>query len=169
MALLLSEFQEVTELKINKLTIGIIAVIGASMTVYLGMPRGLRNNNPTNIRYNKANAWNGQTGKDSAGFAKFDSAHNGIRAGAKLLRNYQSMHNLNTLEQILGRFAPPVENDTKSYIKSVSQSMKVAPDSYLALSSDFVLIPLVQAIIKHENGINPFSYETIYNAVQAAK
>jgi hypothetical protein len=136
---------------------------------YMALPRGLRNNNPTNIRFNKANNWDGQTGKDSKGFAKFESAHFGIRAGAKLLRNYQSIYNLNTIEDIINRWAPPVENDTGAYIEHVAKVLKTDKTAYLSLLDDNKLIELLQVIIKHENGINPYSYEKINQAVQAAK
>jgi hypothetical protein len=153
----------------NKTAIYIgLGVAGVALSGYLATPRGIRNKNPMNVRYNAANNWDGQSGKDSANFAQFESVHYGIRAGAKLLRNYQSMHGLNTIREILSRYAPTEENDTESYIQSVAQKMKVTPDSYLALSSDFVLIPLVQAIIKHENGVNPYTYEAVLKAVRAA-
>jgi hypothetical protein len=136
---------------------------------YMAIPKGLRNKNPTNIRYNKANAWDGQTGADYTGFAMFKSAHFGIRAGAKLLKNYQALYGLNTIEQIINRWAPIVENDTNAYIKHVAKALNTDRDAILSLSNDNVLIELLQVIIKHENGLNPYSYDTISKAVQAAK
>jgi hypothetical protein len=141
-----------------------VVIIGG----YMALPKGLRNKNPTNIRYNKANAWDGQTGQDLTGFAKFESAHFGIRAGAKLLKNYQSKHGLNTIEEIINRWAPPIENNTSAYVEHVSKALRTDKDSVLSLANDNVLIELVQVIIKHENGLNPYSYDTISKAVQAA-
>jgi hypothetical protein len=144
--------------------VGVLIVGG-----YMAIPKGLRNKNPTNIRYNKVNAWDGQTGQDLTGFAKFESAHFGIRAGAKLLKNYQALYGLNTIEQIINRWAPIVENDTNAYITHVAKALNTDRDAILSLSNDNVLIELLQVIIKHENGLNPYSYDTISKAVQAAK
>ncbi len=41
--------------------------------VGVGVPRGIRNNNPLNIKWNAANNWNGQTGSDSGGFCIFNT------------------------------------------------------------------------------------------------
>ena len=58
--------------------------------------RGIRNNNPGNIDYNKNNQWRGQIGIETSAinprFAKFDNARKRIRALAKLLLNYQRLH-----------------------------------------------------------------------------
>ena len=157
------EMQTMNKIYLSTAVILLIAIGG-----YMARPRGLRNNNPTNIRFNPANNWNGQIGQDSAGFAKFDTAKNGIRAGAKLIRNYQALYGLNTIEGIISRWAPTEENDTQAYIDQVSKHMAMPQDAYLVLSLDTVLTGMLQAIIKHENGVNPYSTLAIYEAVNAA-
>jgi hypothetical protein len=152
----------------NKIILLIAASLIFTIGGYMALPRGIRNKNPANIKYNKSNAWDGQTGKDSKGFATFESSFYGIRAAAKLLRNYQSMYNLNTIEQIINRWAPPVENITRSYVDHVSKVLKTDKNTYLSLSDNNKLIELLQVIIKHENGINPYSYNEINRAVLAA-
>ena len=82
------------------------AVVAMSVLVCMGLPRGLRNNNPTNLRFNPHIKWDGQKGKDNAGFAKFASASDGIRAGATNAFNYQRLHGLSTIAEIIGRWAP---------------------------------------------------------------
>jgi len=52
----------------------------------------------------------------------------GIRALAKVLTNYKKIHNLNTVRQIISRYAPPNENQTTAYIQSVAKQLGVYPD-----------------------------------------
>jgi hypothetical protein len=121
--------------------------------------RGVRNNNPGNIDFNKANDWRGQLGIEEGvtapRFARFDSAENGIRALGKLLLTYQSKYGLKTVKAIIGRWAPPGENDTGAYVVSVQQSIKLSTDKdatgELVLTDPAVMTGLVKAIIKHEN------------------
>jgi len=149
----------------NKVWIALAIVTAAMAISYVGLPRGLRNKNPGNIRFNASNNWDGQIGKDDRGFARFDSMHHGLRAAAKLLLNYQRLHNLTTIQQIIGRWAPTNENNTSSYIDSVATAMTVSPAQYLPLTEQITLAELLTAIVKHENGIQPFSQETINRAV----
>jgi len=121
-------------------------------------PRGIRNCNPGNIDFNKSNQWQGQLPFDPAvesRFARFDTPENGIRALGKLLQNYQAKYGLKTVQAIIGRWAPPGENDTGAYVSSVQQSIKASTGKDatgdLALSDPAVMAGLVKAIIKHEN------------------
>lgn len=79
---------------------------------------GKRNNNPFNIRYNNLNKWQGLTGQNK-GFCVFSSMEFGLRAGIILLKNYVQKEKLHTLEDIIGRFAPASENNTRGYISFV--------------------------------------------------
>lgn len=124
--------------------------------------RGIRNNNAGNIRADKI-IWDGQIGIDPKGFAIFKSPEWGIRALGKLLLNYEKLHGLNTVAGIIGRYAPPVENVTSSYINSVAK--KIGLDSHTSFIVADYLPELVNAIIKHENGINPYSDELIQNGL----
>lgn len=130
--------------------------------------KGLRNNNPGNIRYNPANNWQGQTGNDGTGFAVFDSPQNGIRALAKLLKNYQNTYGLHSLQEIISRWAPPSENDTAAYISSVSQQTGFSPMDTINLNDSATLTAVVKAIIKHENGVDPYTVAVIDNGVGMA-
>src|SRR5574337_394778 len=103
------------------------------------MTRGLRNNNPGNIRYNPKNNWIGQTGQDADGFAIFDKADNGIRALARLLKNYQTVYGLNTVAGFISKWAPPDENDTVAYIASVANQLGVSPNQPISLLDPVML------------------------------
>ena len=76
--------------------------------------RSVRNNNPGNIRTNSTN-WVGKVGDDGS-FVNFATKEQGVRALAKTLETYQNKHKLETTAQVIGRWAPPNENDTQGYI-----------------------------------------------------
>lgn len=116
--------------------------------------RGLRNNNPGNIR--KGDNWQGMAGKQpDRSFITFKSPEWGIRAMGKVLINYEKRYGINTVAGIIDRWAPPVENDTTSYIRAVAASIGVKPDEQINVRAH--LLPLSKAIIHHENGIQPYS------------
>jgi hypothetical protein len=86
-------------------------------------PRGIRNNNPLNIRHS-ADQWQGacEEQKDKS-FVQFKSMAYGYRAAWKTLQSYYNRFCMKsqpfTVRNIIGRWAPPKENDTESYIRSV--------------------------------------------------
>lgn len=86
------------------------------------IPRGIRNNNPANIR--KGDKWQGMsaTQTDKA-FVQFVSMTWGVRALLKTLKTYVTKHHLHTVEEIISRWAPNNENNTTAYIKTVKAMM----------------------------------------------
>lgn len=130
------------------------------------LPRGIRNNNPGNIRHG-AN-WLGlnPNGRniDSA-FCVFESPVLGIRALAKVLINYKKIHGLNTVRQIVSRYAPPNENQTAAYIQTVAKQLEVYPDTKIDIEKRGVLMVFIKAVIRMENGIQPYSDETIQKGI----
>ena len=89
----------------------------------------------------------------------------GIRAMAVILRNYQRRLGLKSLAQIIGRWAPAGENDTAGYVAAVGKTMGVEPRAALDLRSGATLRSLIAAIIRHENGLQPYDLETIDLAI----
>jgi len=128
-------------------------------------PLGVRNNNPGNVR-DTGTQWQGLTGAD-AGFCVFDTPQNGIRCLAKVLIAYQAKHGLTTLRQMIGRWAPESENDTDAYLDHVCQACSASPDNPYTLTPSR-LTTLVNAIIKHENGVNPYTPQVVQQGVDAA-
>lgn len=129
------------------------------------LPRGVRNNNPLNIRYNSANNWRGQV-SDDGGYIVFDSAENGIRAAAKLLDNYYKKHGLKTVGGIVARWAPSFENDTNSYAVNVSEYLNVSLNEILLWPT--VVPDLLEVMIQHENGMQPYSKDKILSGIKLA-
>lgn len=111
--------------------------------------RGIRNNNPGNIRVSK-DQWEGMTGDDGA-FVTFDSPESGVRALGKNLLSY-SRQGYDSIEKIINRWAPPNENDTKAYIDSVVAATGIPATQSLDLSDPDTLSSLAQAIGYHETG-----------------
>jgi hypothetical protein len=133
--------------------------------------RGIRNNNPFNIREakNDATNWLGErTTDDDPVFEEFTRPEDGIRAGIKTIRNYRRLYGIKTVRGIIDRFAPPHENDTRAYMLSVGGKLKVGPDEVLDLDDVDLLARLTKAIITHENGSCPYSDETILAGVRMA-
>lgn len=111
--------------------------------------RGIRNNNPGNIRVSK-DQWEGMTGDDGA-FITFDSPESGVRALGKNLLSY-GRQGYDSIEKIINRWAPPNENDTQAYIDSVVAATGIPATQSLDLSDPDTLSSLAQAISFHETG-----------------
>jgi hypothetical protein len=135
---------------------------------YGKLTRGERNNNPGNIE--RGSPWLGLSPDQSGDsrFAVFEEPIYGIRALAKLLLNYQRIHGLQTVEQIINRYAPPSENVTQSYVQSVANRLGVSPRERLNLSDPNTLMALTSAIIHHENGRVIYPREIIAQGVYLA-
>ncbi len=123
------------------------------------MTRGIRNNNPGNIDYHPENNWKGQLAHNKAiesRFCRFSAPEYGIRAIIALLRNYQRKYGLNTVAGLISRWAPSNENNTNAYVSGVSKALGVTPGEAVSLSDTDTAIRLAKAIIRHENGSQPY-------------
>lgn len=121
------------------------------------LPRGLRNNNPLNIRYSEKNNWFGQVGYDrkKGGFCVFDSPVWGYRAAFKLLFKYQMKYGCKNVAKLIERWAPPSENNTNKYIEFVCEYMKCESSFIPHFGSVHDLCPcckMVEAMAVIENG-----------------
>ena len=127
------------------------------------MTRGIRNNNPLNIR-RTATRWQGaheeQTDKS---FVQFKTLAYGYRAAWKILQSYYERFCMQskpfTVRNIITRWAPPSENDTEAYIRSVliqgslgGQEKFLPPSNVMSYHR---LSCLIAAMTVMENGIRP--------------
>lgn len=120
-------------------------------------PRGIRNNNPGNIR--TGSQWQGlvpEAEREDKAFCEFISPAWGIRAMATILLNYQRKYGISTIKGIINRWAPSVENNSDAYVRAVSTSTGILPNAPIMLADYSVMFPLVKAIIMHENGQQPY-------------
>lgn len=139
--------------------------IGAGVTGQWGNTRGLRNNNPTNIRINAANAWKGKISPNTDGaFEQFDTPINGIRAALIILKNYGAS-NRNTLRKVITAWAPASENNTANYIKYVQDATGINPDAIL---TDKQRIAMIRPMIVIESGSFPYPESFITEAAKEA-
>lgn len=117
-------------------------------------PRGIRNNNPGNIRL--GNDWRGEVvppaERTDKQFEQFISLEHGYRALLIVLRTYITKHRLTTLRGIITRWAPEHENDTEAYIKSASKFSGILPGKVLRATDKAELCKLAYAIGRVENG-----------------
>ena len=116
--------------------------------------RGIRNNNPGNIRRSN-DPWQGLAAEQAdPDFFRFTAPEWGYRALMKTIQTYRRKHGLRTIAEMISRWAPANENDTAAYIRSVCQEMQV-PDSYVPDVEDKgTMCALAAAISKHENGVD---------------
>lgn len=127
------------------------------------LPRGIRNNNPGNLDYR------GQSGasleRPGGRFAKFATAYDGLRAMANQLMRYfegkTTGRPLQTLNDIISTWAPSSENNTGAYVSQLSKSLGVDPNAVLNLNDPQVMSSLMNGIIHHENGRNPYPGELV--------
>lgn len=114
------------------------------------MTRGLRNNNPGNMRPVSRNQAN-----DGA-FTIYRTPEEGWGALGKQLKAYANA-GLDNVASIISKYAPSSENNTGAYIQSVTANMSkrlgsdVGALTRLDLSDPRVLKALMQSITEHEN------------------
>lgn len=115
--------------------------------------RGLRNNNPLNIRLS-ATRWRGEVYPSwDKSFCQFESMAYGYRAGLKLLQNYRKLNGCRTIADFINRWASPVENNTSGYISRVCGEMQV-PSIYVPDVNDrATMCAFAAAMSQVENGV----------------
>lgn len=133
----------------------------------MALPRGIRNNNPLNIR--KGNNWQGEKKvQTDKAFEEFESLQMGLRAGFIILRNYQRISlapkmRANTIRKIINRWAPPSENNTLKYIETVARRSGLNPDELIAYRDKPRMLAVVEAMCFVECG-QPIDKEIISSA-----
>ena len=120
------------------------------------VPRGIRNNNPLNIR--KGNNWKGERpNQTDKAFEEFETMQYGIRAGFIILRKYVTGYmgltqKFNTIELIIKRWAPPTENSTQKYIDFVSKDTGIPARQHVSFKDKTKMVAIVDAMIFVECG-----------------
>ena len=125
------------------------------------LPRGIRNNNPLNIRRSK-DQWKGLAdAQTDRAFCQFKSLEYGWRAAFYLLtRTYYHKYRLYTIRTIIRRWAPPGENNTEAYIANVSRLTGIDPDEPIGIPlekpSRWMMVGIAMGI--QENGTDSLDY-----------
>jgi hypothetical protein len=93
----------------------------------------------------------------------FENTDYSIRAGIKILRSYNK-RGIKNIRDIIKAFAPPSENDTERYIKSVCRWTGYTPE--MELTSPVMASMVIAAMIRQETGLQLSAshvYEIIIN------
>lgn len=108
--------------------------------------RGIRNNNPLNIRISSS-PWSGKVIPSSdKEFETFCTMEHGIRAAIKTIRTYVTKHGCNTMSDIIRRWAPPTENKTDEYIKAVFNESGIYPYDEIYINDRYQMEKLIKAM-----------------------
>jgi len=143
--------------------------------------RGIRNNNPGNIDFNPRmfnyDPWVGELGIEDhpdARFTTFDTPTHGIRALCKILLTYDHHRKgrdgspIDTVQEYIDRWAPPIENDTKAYASAVRKMLDVDAGETIDMDDPRTLTIFARAVIRQENGRQPYDDTIIAEAVRLA-
>lgn len=113
--------------------------------------RGLRNNNPGNIRISK-DKWQGLKAKQTdKSFFQFISIEYGYRALIRTLQNYRKLYGCQTIADFIKRWAPENENNTAGYITRVCKEMQVPSTCVPDIADRDTMCAFAAAISQVEN------------------
>jgi hypothetical protein len=119
--------------------------------------RGMRNNNPGNIKKGSSN-WQGEIKPSSDPvFAQFESMPYGIRASLKLLLNYYNRYERDTIDKIIRRWSA---TDQDSYVDFVSHCTGISPNQVITPDGQ-TLRGLANCVFDFENRYNKPTYAEI--------
>ena len=150
---------------ISLTVIGLVVYLSTRRETNMSLqPRGIRNNNPGNIEYTSIE-WLGQIGNDGR-YAVFSDAVFGIRAMALEIYDSIVRDGDDTIRKLINQWAPPTENLTGAYAAAISRQTGIGMDEKLLYERD--VQPLIEAIIQHENGVQPYSLALIQRAIREA-
>ncbi|MGZ9893017.1 LPD5 domain-containing protein [Bordetella bronchiseptica] len=129
-------------------------------------PRGIRNNNPGRIR--KGQGGEGEIEGNDPRLASFESPESGIRELALHLLADQRQHGEDTVEGIVRRRANSAEIDVEAYTGEVARTLNVKGNQQIDLANLETLKQLTAAIVRQENGVQPYTAEQLDGGVRAA-
>jgi hypothetical protein len=85
-------------------------------------------------------------------FKQFESMAMGYRAMFILLDTYRVRYGLRSIREMISRYAPHTENHTALYIETVCDLTGMLPDEQIDTRSRRVMVPIVSAMSRVENG-----------------
>lgn len=140
------------------------------------LPLGIRLNNPGCMRITK-DRWQGL---DPAATARngthlvFLAPVYGLRAIARTLITYQDKRladdgsAIDTVKEVIERWAPASENPTQQYIDFVRQRARIQRAQHIDLHDFYTAKAVLCAIVEFENGCQPYDDATIVKALVLA-
>lgn len=140
------------------------------MAPKIATPRGIRNNNPCNIKFNSRNNWHGQL-KPKGEFCTFSDPLYGLRAAYKIIGTYYN-NGFRTIYDIISRWAPDGSVIVKNYAYYVARGCGMLSSEEINPRDADMMIKFMKGIVKFENGINPYEcklYKTAYVSSDIAR
>lgn len=107
------------------------------------IPRGIRNQNPLNIR--KGYIWRGLASEQDKEFCTFIDMEWGVRAAVKILRSY-ARRGIHSVSDIIQTWAPPIENNTNKYIQVVCSRTGFLPTHTINVYDENEVVALLMAM-----------------------
>lgn len=131
-------------------------------------PRGIRNNNPLNIRI--GNNWLGECAvKCDPAFEEFTQMRYGIRAAAIILRRYILKYHRTTIREIISSWAPESDsNNTVAYVRTVSHRMQYPDNGHIDADNEKQMCNLIEAMAFVECGGSYVSMTDIQDGFRLA-
>jgi hypothetical protein len=124
------------------------------------LSRGLRNNNPGNLRKSAA-TWLGKVVNPlERDFESFSTMDYGVRAA---IRNAFTQWNKgkDSIQSLVSIWAPPSENNTAAYVAAVAKAAGIPATSEFKWGGNDTTAKIMFAIFKHENGADTTKYITL--------
>lgn len=125
------------------------------------LPRGLRNNNPLNIRISTDKFVGEVQPSGDKEFKQFDTMAHGYRAAFRVLRTYINNYKCDTIRKIISRWAPATENNTMAYVMTVSSRAGISPDAPISADNREMMVRIVAAMSYVENGVEADRVEVL--------
>jgi len=116
---------------------------------------GQRNNNYGNLR--TTDAFEGKTGVNKS-YDTYETPEKGMRALARVLDTYSSKHGINTIDQLINRYAPASDNtggSHENYKRFLAQRLGVSPNDPIDVKGRRA--DIMDAIIRFENKNRPLA------------
>lgn len=132
--------------------------------LYKTLPRGVRNNNPLNIR--RGEQWDGlalvQTDSE---YCTFINPLYGFRAAARIIKGAYYRRGIITLQQVITAWAPASDNNpTRKYIEFVANTAQISPADR---AIDY-LPQVLWAMAQFENGADYYGLAMVRAGVKLA-
>lgn len=135
------------------------------------LPRGIRNHNPLNIRSLAVNGWHGEVPaarRTDSEFEQFEDPVFGLRAAIKLIRIHHRRGS-DTIRKLAIVWAPPGENPhLNGYMRTVAKQARLCTDEVFDAADNAVLKRILKGMIRAENGMQPYSDQTLDTALALA-
>lgn len=129
--------------------------------------KGIRLNNPGNIE--RGQKWQGLSDVQAdPRFCSFTDPEFGIRAICKILLTYQAKYKIKNIEGMITRWAPAHENPTAAYVSNVAKWSGIGAKVAVDIKNRETLAKIAKAIIRQENGVQPYTDDLVYIGVDLA-